>query len=128
MYDSVLQYCDTDEDPTKYVCRCGAHICTPDGLIWEGFMGENEPALLFQEVVNLMADADSQRQEKLSTGTYTIVNVKCRSCQRIMGWKYLWSENFEYKYKEGTFLLSVAALKFVDSTGSMLSSGPMTNY
>jgi len=72
-------------------------------------MGNRRPAFLCREIVNIVP-AGSERKEKVSTGEYTLVVIKCRVCLNPLGWKYLFAENVEQKYKEGTFLLEQSKL------------------
>ena len=57
-------------------------------IIWEGYMGAQEPAFLMRSTVNL-EQTGSPRHEHLSTGLYTLMDVICSGCQSPMGWQYL---------------------------------------
>jgi len=72
-------------------------------------MGHRKPAYLCREIINVVPSG-SERKEKLSTGEYTLINVECRVCSNLLGWKYLTAELDDQKYKEGTFLLEQAKL------------------
>ena len=41
------------------------------------------------------------------------VQVRCRACQQVLGWRYLRAEKSDQKYKEGAVLLQQAALRRV---------------
>lgn len=47
------------------------------------------------------------------TGIYDVQDVLCRSCAHILGWTYVKSYSHEENYKEGKFVLEVAALNVV---------------
>lgn len=50
-------------------------------------------------------------QQTLSTGTYTLEDVRCRACRAPLGWRYLTAAADDQKYKEGACLLQQAALQ-----------------
>ena len=47
-----------------------------------------EPAVLFRETLNLEATGD-RRSERLSTGRYTLTDVRCKGCSTRLGWRYI---------------------------------------
>ncbi len=47
-------------------------LASPSLVIWQGYMGNQKPALLFREGINLDPKGDP-RKEQLSTGVYTLV-------------------------------------------------------
>ena len=51
-------------------------------------MGAQEPAFLLRSTVNL-EQSGSPRNEHLSTGLYTLMDVICSGCHSPMGWQYL---------------------------------------
>jgi hypothetical protein len=72
-------------------------------------MGADRPAVLFSEAVNF-EEAPISRQENLSTGRYTLVDVACRACSRPLGWRYLEADKQDQYYKVGKLLLQQEAL------------------
>jgi len=101
---------------THYGCtNCKTHIASPQLIIWQGYMGNQIPALLFREAINLDPKGEP-RTEQLSTGVYSLVDVVCRTCTTTLGWKYLTATNLEQKYKEGSFLLEQAKITLRDTT------------
>ncbi|KAK9835611.1 hypothetical protein WJX74_004193 [Apatococcus lobatus] len=103
----------TEDRFAKYTCAsCGADIASHGQLLWEGYMGVRQPALLFTVTLNLDTAA-SLREEQLSTGCYVLADVTCRACSSPMGWSYLHASNEEQKYKEGCTLLQKSMLKKV---------------
>ncbi|KAK9806862.1 hypothetical protein WJX72_005266 [[Myrmecia] bisecta] len=100
----------------KYVCACcGCDLACSSALIWEGVMGPLQPAFLFRATLNINTCSE-QRQQRLSTGTYTLVDVACRCCDTALGWKYLNASCEAQKYKEGGTLLQKARLQQVTAT------------
>ncbi len=47
-----------------------------------------EPAVLFRETLNLEATGE-RRSERLSTGRYTLTDVRCKGCSQKLGWRYI---------------------------------------
>ena len=73
--------------PPPYNCSCD--IASGRVLVWEGIMGALlEPAVLFRETLNLEATGD-RRSERLSTGRYTLTDVRCKGCSTRLGWRYI---------------------------------------
>ncbi|KAK3269026.1 hypothetical protein CYMTET_22503 [Cymbomonas tetramitiformis] len=99
-----------EDGSSKYCCeQCSADVASSSAVIWEGYMGKQKPAVLVRDLVNVEAYAEA-RQERLSTGDYTLVDVWCRCCANPLGWKYLHATTPEQKYKEGAALLDQAKL------------------
>lgn len=104
------QYLEEDYGP-KFACaQCNADVATYSDLIWEGFMGAQEPAYLFDNAMNLQPTSVT-RQEVLSSGTYELADVSCRHCATALGWLYLSSSKEEQRYKEGKVLLAQSLLR-----------------
>ena len=53
--------------------------------------------------------------QTLSTGAYTLVDVRCRACRVVLGWQYLAAESPEQKYKEGAVLLQQGSLTRINT-------------
>jgi hypothetical protein len=95
-----------NDENNKFCCkRCGSDIAETSAVVWEGFMGSQKPAVLLRDVVNVEPFA-KHRNERLSTGEYTIVDIWCRICMTPLGWEYVSATSPEQKYKEGASLLS----------------------
>ncbi|EIE18204.1 hypothetical protein COCSUDRAFT_68340 [Coccomyxa subellipsoidea C-169] len=103
---------------TKYTCRCcSCDVASSSGLVWQGVMGAaRQPAVLLRDTVNLEPLGDA-RSERLSSGRYTLVDVTCRGCATILGWRYQEAKNRDEKYKEGCALLQISLLSAVDMEG-----------
>ncbi len=67
---------------------CRRDVASCGRIIWEGYMGAQEPAFLMRSTVNL-EQTGSPRHEHLSTGLYTLMDVVCSGCHSPMGWQYL---------------------------------------
>jgi len=57
-------------------------------LVWEGFMGTQQPAVLLRAVLNVER-APEVRTERLTSGVFDLASVRCRLCQADLGWRYL---------------------------------------
>jgi len=57
-------------------------------LVWEGFMGTQQPAVLLRAVLNVER-APEVRTERLTSGVFDLASVRCRLCQAELGWRYL---------------------------------------
>ncbi len=77
--------------PAPVPCPRSCDVASEKELVWEGFMNISTPAFLFKEAVNV-TDLSSPRNEVLSTGGYTLVDIGCRSCSITVGWKYVRAE------------------------------------
>lgn len=62
--------------------------------------------------------------QDLSTGRYTLADVRCRTCRTRLGWKYLVAENPDQKYKEGAVLLQQGALQRINCLQALPVSPP----
>lgn len=72
----------------KVAPECRRDVASCGRIIWEGYMGAQEPAFLLRGTVNL-EQTGSPRHEHLSTGLYTLMDVVCTGCKSPMGWQYL---------------------------------------
>lgn len=72
-----------DAQPKFVCCKCHCDVTSEDTLIWEGFMGASTPALLFRRAVNVEV-CGGKRDECLSTGRYTLIDVRCRGCCTVL--------------------------------------------
>lgn len=68
--------------------------------------------------------------QTLSTGRYRLVDVCCRSCCAVLGWRYVAAEAADQRYKEGTSLVNralvtrVLAARQAEAASSPASSPP----
>jgi len=57
------QYLVDEGITAKFCCdRCGCDIASEGQMLWEGFMGANQPAMLFRSAINL-APCSAKREE-----------------------------------------------------------------
>lgn len=63
-------------------------VAPAGAVVWEGYMSARKPARLFRNTVN-MERHPGERQEHLTSGVYTLADVKCRGCATDMGWRYI---------------------------------------
>ena len=72
---------------------CSCDVAATSDIIWEGYMGANKAAFLFGKVLNLEPAAEPRKQQ-LSTGTFLLQDMRCRTCSTPFGWSYLkaWSQ------------------------------------
>ncbi|KAK9839267.1 hypothetical protein WJX81_004779 [Elliptochloris bilobata] len=100
-------------DGPKYVCsQCRADVAGFSALVWEGFMGTQQPALLLRRVLNVER-APEVRRERLTSGVYELASVRCRLCQAELGWRYLSAASQDQCYKVGCELVRRSALILV---------------
>ena len=52
-------------------------------------MGHGTPAILFRSTSDVVNQAESLREEYLTSGRYTLANVHCQRCGSELGWRYL---------------------------------------
>ncbi|KAL3333342.1 hypothetical protein AABB24_033426 [Solanum stoloniferum] len=60
-------------------------------------------AYLFNKVVNITFGQTEERT--MLSGMHTVMDIFCRRCGQILGWKYEKSHEESQKYKEGKFVL-----------------------
>ncbi|KAJ3189682.1 hypothetical protein HK101_008768 [Irineochytrium annulatum] len=102
-------FLDEDNHSKVYACQeCKTHLSHADCIISKSFTGVHGRAWLFREVVNVHLGPPSDRN--MTTGLHTVVDLMCRCCKAIVGWKYekAWAE--DQKYKEGKFILERSLL------------------
>eukprot|EP00891_Asterochloris_glomerata_P008242 jgi/Astpho2/8242/Aster-x0810 len=55
-------------------------------------MGAQEPAYLLRQTVNL-EQRGQVREETLSSGHYSLIDIRCKCCHAAIGWQYLRASN-----------------------------------
>ncbi|CAL8469733.1 g9275 [Coccomyxa elongata] len=122
-----LQY--VKDGSAKYICRCcSCDVASMSGLVWQGVMGAaRQPAVLLRDSVNL-EPASEPRSERLSSGRYTLVDMCCRGCATVLGWRYKEAKNLEEKYKEGCTLLQISLLSFVEAEKPDVDMHPASQH
>ncbi|KNC78767.1 hypothetical protein SARC_08808 [Sphaeroforma arctica JP610] len=100
MYD--LRYLSNKQ---VYVCKnCQTHLSSPDDIISKSFQGAYGRAFLFNAVVNLCETGEPE-DRNMTTGRHTVVDVMCKKCETVLGWKYKKAHEASQKYKEGKYIL-----------------------
>jgi hypothetical protein len=103
--------------PPRFVCtRCRSDLTLLSDIIWEGVMGQpSEPAFLSRRCVNSSLSPPVRRGVQLSTGCYDLVDVECRRCREVLGWKYMGrASSAAERFKVGCTMLAAARLASVD--------------
>ncbi|CDK28839.1 unnamed protein product [Kuraishia capsulata CBS 1993] len=75
----------------------------------ENFYGSTGPAYYVSRVIN--CDLLKPEVKTMRTGKYTIRSLTCKQCGVDMGWKYIHSDNFKEKYKEGNYVIELGFLE-----------------
>lgn len=89
-----------------YACAaCLTHVSASNLIISDRYRGASGDALLIYDVVN--ADCGSIRTSRMTTGTYTVCDLRCRQCGHYLGWKYVTSSEESQKFKEGRYILEL---------------------
>lgn len=65
--------------------------------------------------------------QTLSSGKYTLQDIRCRACLATLGWTYLEVHSGENQYKRGTFLISEAALVHRAASGALAAASPLSD-
>lgn len=50
-------------------------------------------------------------EKDLLTGRHRVQDLICNGCSKVVGWKYIWAQKEDQKYKEGKIILEKAYLK-----------------
>ncbi|TFK46624.1 yippee-domain-containing protein [Heliocybe sulcata] len=90
---------------------CHAHITDMDFLLSRSFTGFIGKAALFSTTSSSRALVLSPPATRLMyTGAHTIQELACARCGAYLGWKILRAHEWSEKWKDGRFLLELAAL------------------
>ncbi|RPA85917.1 yippee-like protein [Ascobolus immersus RN42] len=92
-----------------FACKkCRTHLSTYEDIKSKNFRGQHGKAFLFQKVVNINEGEAVERG--MTTGTHVVRDIKCMSCQEVVGWKYDKAFEPSQKYKEGMYILEFELL------------------
>ena len=69
----------------------------------QDFRGQHGKALLFENVVNIIAAEAVERS--MTTGKHVVRDISCKQCKETLGWKYDKAYETTQKYKEGKYIL-----------------------
>ncbi|CAO2842430.1 unnamed protein product [Amaranthus hypochondriacus] len=90
--------------PKIFRCKCcKVDSASPENIVSKNFFGRFGKAYLFKTVVNITLGPTEERH--FTTGLHAFNDVYCRSCQQILGWKYVKAYEENEKYKEGMYIL-----------------------
>ncbi|GMG34232.1 unnamed protein product [Ambrosiozyma monospora] len=92
-------------------CNCLTHLTTTNLVISDRYTGSSGNALLIYKVLNVKVGRSMFR--KMTTGDYTVADICCHQCGKVVGWKYLKSSAEDQKFKEGRFILECAYITVV---------------
>ncbi|KAJ3083436.1 yippee-domain-containing protein [Rhizoclosmatium globosum] len=94
------------------VCvKCKTHLTTTNDLLSKQFQGSRGKAYLFNRVINITEGSPEHKQ--MTTGLHIVRDISCTCCNSILGWKYDKAYEEAQRYKEGRYILEVAAFKNV---------------
>jgi len=87
-----------------YGCKkCRIHLSTYEEIVSKNFRGQHGKAYLFARVVNVYEDEPTERN--MTTGKHIVQDIMCKSCNEVVGWKYIKAYESSEKYKEQKFIL-----------------------
>eukprot|EP00123_Amoebidium_parasiticum_P006682 comp17578_c0_seq1/m.17203 comp17578_c0_seq1/g.17203 ORF comp17578_c0_seq1/g.17203 comp17578_c0_seq1/m.17203 type:complete len:115 (-) comp17578_c0_seq1:976-1320(-) len=104
-----LEYLSAQRVYTCSECKC--HLANPDDIISKQFHGAYGRAYLFNQVVNVVEGPPEDRV--MTTGLHTVMDVLCKRCTTVLGWRYQKAYEASQKYKEGKFILEKALIQEV---------------
>lgn len=82
---------------------CGTCLADPVAIISRDFHGTQGPAYLIDAVVNCTRGPKEERI--LITGVHIVTDVRCVTCEAVVGWRYDEAYEESQKYKEGKYVL-----------------------
>jgi hypothetical protein len=92
------------EGTDLYICKaCKMQLTSVSELLSKAFRGSSGKAYLFNDVQNV--DFGELEEKQMYTGIHQVVDIICRGCQKVLGWKYIVAYNPSERYKEGKFIL-----------------------
>ncbi|GAB4826166.1 hypothetical protein Ancab_009033 [Ancistrocladus abbreviatus] len=93
-----------------YSCSdCGNPVALSDDLMSKSFLASSGPAFLFAHAMNVTVGYKENKE--LITGYFTVADIYCCNCGRVLGWKYVRAYEPRQMYKEGKYILELAKLK-----------------
>ncbi|KAJ3073971.1 hypothetical protein HDU98_000195 [Podochytrium sp. JEL0797] len=94
------------------VCAsCDTHLSTTSDILSKSFQGARGKAYLFNRTINVCEGNPETRT--MTTGLHVVRDISCKCCRSVVGWKYDKAFEESQKYKEGRFIIEVAAFKNV---------------
>ncbi|KAG7812186.1 hypothetical protein KL921_001418 [Ogataea angusta] len=95
-----------------YGCgQCLTHLSSSNQIISDQYTGKTGDALLINSVVNVVLGEPEVRE--MTSGLYTVCDIKCHQCHKLLGWKYIKSHQASQKFKEQRYILEINNMKVV---------------
>ncbi|KAI9307133.1 hypothetical protein BJ944DRAFT_177075 [Cunninghamella echinulata] len=92
-----------------YSCAtCHSHLISQDDIISRAFQGRHGPAYFVDHVANITVGAKEERV--LMTGLHTVADISCVVCLSKIGWKYIYANESNQKYKENKCIVEKAKI------------------
>ncbi|CCC68054.1 hypothetical protein NCAS_0A14960 [Naumovozyma castellii] len=104
---------NSDKDHKGYItygCRlCRTHLSSSTQIISRDYKGKLGNAYLMENLLNIV---EGKQQEKVMvTGKYTICEIHCHLCKKVIGWKYLKSNASSQKFKVGKYIMEMNTVR-----------------
>lgn len=97
------------DDKEVFAChKCSEIVALQDELVSKAFNGRSGRAYLMNSTIN--TSLGKREERKLLTGTHTVADLHCASCDTSLGWMYIKAPNGEQRYKEGRYILEAAKI------------------
>ncbi|ORX38953.1 yippee zinc-binding/DNA-binding /Mis18, centromere assembly-domain-containing protein [Kockovaella imperatae] len=97
---SKLDLHHVPDDKPVFAChKCSEVIALQDELVSKAFNGRSGRAYLMNTTFNTKLGKREQR--RLLTGTHTVADLHCASCNAALGWHYITAPSSDQRYKEG---------------------------
>merc|ERR1711879_987831 len=114
----MMDYVVSDQ---VYVCRmCETDLAPASDLESKAFRGRTGKAYLFTNACNCTHGPLEERN--MITGVHQVMDVYCKGCDGILGWKYEKAYDKDQAYKVGKFCLEKARIE--KKTLALLSNTP----
>ncbi|KAK8843478.1 hypothetical protein IAR55_007137 [Kwoniella newhampshirensis] len=97
-----------DDKPVFACQKCSEIVALQDELVSKAFNGRSGRAYLMNSTIN--TSLGKREDRKLLTGTHTVADLHCASCNTSLGWMYIKAPNGEQRYKEGRYILEAAKI------------------
>ncbi|KAI9339286.1 yippee zinc-binding/DNA-binding /Mis18, centromere assembly-domain-containing protein [Obelidium mucronatum] len=109
--ESTLSSKDRDREFCRLVvcAQCATHLTTTQDLISKAFQGSRGKAHLYNRAINICLGEPETRT--MTTGIHIVRDISCKCCRSVVGWKYDKAFEESQRYKEGRFIIEVAAFK-----------------
>jgi len=106
-----------------YICaQCGMHLSRTILLESRQFQGNSGQAILVTKIWNYRSGPKEDKQ--LRTGPHTIQDTFCIGCGSKVGWRYVHAYQQSQKYKENKFILELAYIKEITTSGKLRTKSP----